>query len=269
MQGYIAKGHAELVSESCEEGDGREWYLPHFPVLNPKKPDKLRIVFDCAAKYMGISLNDVLMQGPDLVNSLEEVLIRFCEEHVALVADIEAMLHQVRVNSEDRDSLKFLWWPNGDTSIEPKTYRMAMHLFGAVSSTSCSVFALRQTVSSFVDGRSVSAMNAIQHGFYGDNCLISIATEKEAIEALTYMCAILSQGGFNLTKWLCNNDNVMRMVPEQHRSKLAKTLPLDDSTREKVLGVYWEVGSDTFRMKVNIPDKPYQERSSINGTLLV
>ena len=40
---------------------------------------------------MGISLNDVLMQGPDLFNFLVGVLICFREEHVALFADIEAM----------------------------------------------------------------------------------------------------------------------------------------------------------------------------------
>ena len=88
-----------------------------------------------------------------------------------MVADIEAMFHQVRMNPEDRDSLSFLWWPSGNTSIELKSYRMAVHLFGAVSSPGCSAFALRQTESSFGDGRSVLAMNAIQRGFYVDDCL--------------------------------------------------------------------------------------------------
>ena len=97
MQSYIEKEHADLVSESAVVSDDREWYLPHFLFLNSKKPSKLRIVFDCAAKHMGISLNDVFMQRPDLVNSLVGVLTRFREEHVALVAHIEAMLHQVRV----------------------------------------------------------------------------------------------------------------------------------------------------------------------------
>ena len=100
--------------------------------------------------------------------------------------------------------------------------------------------------------------------FCVDDCLVCVATEKEEIKTLTDMRAILSQGGFNLTKWFSNNDNVMSTVLEQHRSKSAKTLQLENSTAEKVLGVYWEIGSDTFRMKVNIPDKPYTRRGILS-----
>ena len=264
MQGYIEKGYAELVPKDFRKENSREWFLPHFPVLNPKKPDKLRIVFDCAARHMGTSLNDALLQGPDLVNCLTGVLTRFREEKIALVADIEAMFHQVKVRSEDMDSLKFLWWRDGDTSLEPEIYRMTVHLFGAVSSPSCATFALRQTADLFGQGCSSSAVNAIRHGFYVDDCLVSVATENEAIETVADMRRILSCGGFNLTKWLSNNESVMSTVPEEHRAKVAKELPFGDDTGSKVLGVYWEVSSDMFRMKVNIPDKPYTRRGILS-----
>ena len=48
------------------------------------------MVFVCAAKYDGMSLNSQLLQGPDLINSLVGVVIRFRQEQVALAADIEA-----------------------------------------------------------------------------------------------------------------------------------------------------------------------------------
>ena len=51
--------------------------MPHHAVFNPKKPGKLRVVFDCAAKFQGDSLNGHLLQGPNMVSNLVEILLRF------------------------------------------------------------------------------------------------------------------------------------------------------------------------------------------------
>ena len=70
----LAKGYAEKVKTSNSE---QEWYLLHHAVMHPCKPDKVRVVFDCAAVYQGISLNQKVLQGPDLLNKLLGVLLRF------------------------------------------------------------------------------------------------------------------------------------------------------------------------------------------------
>jgi len=106
---------------------------------------KVHVVFDCAASYQGVSLNNKLLQGPDLTNSLLGVLTRFRQENIAMMADVEAMSHQVRVPEEDTDLLRFLWWPEGDLSQEMVEYEMVVHLFGATSSASCANFALKKT----------------------------------------------------------------------------------------------------------------------------
>ena len=50
MQSYIDVGYAELVTnEGKGELEGESWYLPHHPVVNARKPDKQRVVHDCAA----------------------------------------------------------------------------------------------------------------------------------------------------------------------------------------------------------------------------
>ena len=67
----INKGYAEKVSQEILKTDpGKAWYIPHHGVYHPKKPDKIRVVFDCSAKFAGTSLNDQLLQGPDLTDSL-------------------------------------------------------------------------------------------------------------------------------------------------------------------------------------------------------
>ena len=79
-------------------------------MTHPLKLGRVRVVFDCAARYCGTSLNQQLLQGPDLTNPLVGVLVRFRQEPIAMAADIEAMFHfhQVYVDPQDRDALRFL-----------------------------------------------------------------------------------------------------------------------------------------------------------------
>ena len=52
-------------------------YIHQHAVFNPNKPGKFIVVFNCSAEVGGESININLMTGPDLVNQLTEVLIRF------------------------------------------------------------------------------------------------------------------------------------------------------------------------------------------------
>ena len=108
IDNYIKQGYArKLTEEEREKVSNRTWYLPHHPVFNPKKPDRIRVVFDAAAKNKGQSLNSSLYTGPDLLNSLIGVLLRFRNNNIAIVADVEDMFHQVRLKPSDCDSLDF------------------------------------------------------------------------------------------------------------------------------------------------------------------
>lgn len=108
------KGYAvKVTEEELMQKKGKLWYIPHHGVYHrPKK--KLRVVFDCAASFQGVSLNTELLQSPDFANSLVGVLMRFRQEPVAFMADIEAMYYQVKIPEEDTDFLQFLCWPNGE-----------------------------------------------------------------------------------------------------------------------------------------------------------
>ena len=86
VESYLSKGYASEVQQAyLTESNDPIWYLPHHPVTNVHKPEKVRVVFDCAAKYHGLSLNDTLMKGPTFMNNLVGVLIRFRKNKIALV----------------------------------------------------------------------------------------------------------------------------------------------------------------------------------------
>ena len=89
---YISNEHAQLTLACKLAKSG--WYLQHHPVFHSHKPNKVRIVFDCAAQYNNCSLNKHLLKGSDFINSLVGVLTRFRMEKVAIVGDLEQMFHQ-------------------------------------------------------------------------------------------------------------------------------------------------------------------------------
>ena len=65
VQKLLDKGYAEPVvgtESEIQNSSSKVWYLPHQAVVSPKKPGKLRVVFDCAARYKGESLNDKCYQ---------------------------------------------------------------------------------------------------------------------------------------------------------------------------------------------------------------
>lgn len=240
------------------------WFLPHHPVFHPKKPEKVRVVFDCAAKYKGVSLNDVLLQGPDMTNTLVGVLTRFRQERTAIMADIESMFYQVRVRPDDSDVLRFLWWPGNDLQSRPEEYQMAVHLFGAVSSPSCANFALRKTAEDNFQRFDFEVINTVRRNFYVDDCLKSVPSESEAIRLTADLRRLLERGGFNLTKWVSNSRKLIESVPESDRAGSFKDLHDSQMPVERALGVRWDVEGDIFCFKIEVNDKPLTRRGLLS-----
>ena len=114
IESYSREGYAQEITEDDIQNASTVWYLPHHPIVDSSKPGKLRVVFDCAAKFNVTSLNNKLMKGPDLANSLVGVLTHFRKNKVALVADIKAMFYQIKVDPQDQNVLRFLWWTKND-----------------------------------------------------------------------------------------------------------------------------------------------------------
>ncbi|XP_065095683.1 uncharacterized protein LOC135717497 [Ochlerotatus camptorhynchus] len=136
MADYERKGYIrKLTPEESRKTGNRTWYLPIFPVFNPNKPGKVRIVFDAAACFGGVSLNSMLMKGPDQLNDLPPVLYKFRERLIGLGGDLAEMFHQMRMKAEDEDSQRIVWCANADTT-EPCDYVMQVVTFGATCSPS-------------------------------------------------------------------------------------------------------------------------------------
>lgn len=267
MRELILKGFAERVPEKEINVDsGQAWYIPHHGVYHPQKPGKLRVVFDCSAKYMGQSLNDHLLQGPDMMNMLVGVLCRFRKEPVAFVCDIEQMFHQFKVNVEHRNYLRFLWWDDGNFSKDPTTYRMTVHLFGAVSSPGCANFGLRQAATDGELQFGSDVANFIKRDFYVDDGLKSVATPEEAISLIERSKELCCGSGLRLHKFLSNSKEVLESISADDRAKGLAGIDIhqDKLPIERTLGIQWCIQTDAFQFKITPKDRPLTRRGVLS-----
>ena len=265
MRDVINRGYCEKVSDDHEYRPGTKWFIPHHAVYHPKKPSKMRVVFDCSAKYKGVSLNDMLLQGPDMTNDLLGVLCRFRKEPIAISCDIEKMFYQFFVNEEHRDYLSFLWWDDDDYSVEPSVYRMTVHLFGAVSSPGCANFGMKKAADDGEEQLGKPAADFVRHDFYVDDGLTSVATAEQGIELVNNTILLCASKGLRLHKFVSNSVEVLQNIPLEERAMNVKSLQLDhEFTVERTLGLEWCVQLDCFQFKIILKDRPPTRRGMLS-----
>ena len=163
MVEFMRKIHAEVAptlqnNEKC-------WYLPLFGVYQPKKPDQIWGVLNSSAKFNGISLNNVLLIGPDLSNSLLGVLLRFRREMIAVTAHIQHMFHCFIVQEDHRNYLRFLWYKNNDPEQNLVEYRMRVHVFINSPSPAIATLELRKVAKKLNRNMEVISHNSSQKTF--------------------------------------------------------------------------------------------------------
>ena len=193
MQKILESQHASRVPDKeLTPTPGKVWYwVPHFDVYHLKKPDQVRVVFDCSALYNSQSLDKNLLQGPaQLNNYLIGVLTRFWKEDVALTCDMEQMFHSFHVTPNHWDFLRFLCFDNNDLA----------HLFGAVSSPAVANYSLHKTAESGRAEFGDKAADFLCRNFYVDDGLTSVPTISEAIELIEDSQALCASAKFTTSQ---------------------------------------------------------------------
>ena len=268
MKEMIDKGQAEKVpDEELHLLNGRVWYIPHHGVYHPQKPNKIRVVFDASAEFKGESLNRHLLQGPDLTNSLNGVLCRFCKEPIAFTCDVEGMFHQVYVSPDHRNLLRFPWWSDGNIDSKPTELRMTVHLFGATSSPGCVNFALKRTADDFKELFGCEPAKFVKEDFYVDDGLKSVHSAVHASALIVSTKSLLAKGGFNLHKFISNSKKVIKAIPKEQQVSGIKELDLSKDVLpiERALGGQRCVQSDSLQFRVVLKDKPLTRRGILSS----
>ncbi|XP_052694839.1 uncharacterized protein LOC128173163 [Crassostrea angulata] len=256
--------HAEKAptSKSTQE----QWFLPLFGVYHPQKPHQIRGVFDSSAKFKGTSLNDQLLSGPNLTNSLLGVLLRFRKEMIAVVADVQHMFHCFTVREEHRDFLSFLWYKDNEIGTELTEFRMKVHVFGNSPSPAIATLGLRKISELSEESHGPDVKEFIKRNFYVDDGLTSCSTSQEAVDLMCRTQDALKQyGNLRLHKFASNSADVMKAFEPRDLAQDIYDLNLDeDQLVQRSLGMRWNLSSDMFEFRISTDDKPTTRRGVLS-----
>ena len=264
MEKVLNSGAAEKAPTDIP---GECWYLPLFGVYHPRKLDQIRGVFDSSAVYEGVSLNSLLMSGPDLINNLVGILMRFRKNSIAVTGDIEQMFYQFRVSDKHRDYLRFFWYQNNDFTQPLIEYRMTSHVFGNTPSPAIATYGIRRAVEHSDD----DVKSFVCKDFYVDDGITSLTDENLAIDLIKKTQKDLKENGdIRFHKIVSNNIHVMEAFPSDDLGKDLKSLDLhsDILPTQRSLGITWDLHSDKFIFSVSNDEKPTTRRgllSTINS----
>ena len=203
------------------------YYLPHHGIYRPeKKSTPLRIVFDPACTYQGVSLNSLQYKGPCLVGNLLGVLLRFREENVAFAGDISKMFLQILLPESDCHVHRFLW-RNMDTSHELMTYALLRVTFGDKASPGMASFVMLKMAKEHKTTLP-EASEIIERDRYVDDLIHSCSSTDVAYQRITDVETILDSGNFKIKEWHCSSKKLRDRLDQRektvHRSERDGTL---------------------------------------------
>ncbi|UYV84906.1 hypothetical protein LAZ67_X003949 [Cordylochernes scorpioides] len=235
----------ENLIEEVDEEDLKPigHYLPHRPIYKVQsKTTPIRPVYDasCKAGRRSLSLNECLETGPNLIELLPEVLIRFREKKIGVIADIRKAFQTIGIDEKERDYLRFLWWDEQDPS-KIRTLRHTRVVFGLTCSPFILAAVLKYHLDSIVDYRKPVA-DVLRRSFYVDNLVFSVDEPDELKRFREVANDIMDEAKMTLREWKYGGSRIL--------------VNKEDS---RVLGLYWNKERDTLRCHIPQDTTKYGE----------
>ncbi|GBM45477.1 hypothetical protein AVEN_210214-1 [Araneus ventricosus] len=186
-----------LMKESSLYGN----YLPHRPVIKESSSTTaIRPVFDESTTFQGHpSLNQCLHCGPNLIELIPDILVRFRVKKFGVTADIRKAFLQISVSKEDREYLRFLWWKNVKEK-KLKVFRHTRVVFGVKSSPFLLASVIEYHIAAGKDF-DCEYKKILKQSFYVDNFVASLDCYEDLNNFISKSTQLMLQGGFELRDW--------------------------------------------------------------------
>ena len=214
-------------------------------------------MYDGAATFRGVSLNQAVLARTNLLNNLVEVLTRFRLGKFACMADLSKYFFQVAVPEAQRDLFRIIWFSNGDLEAgTPQVFPFSRHVRGINSSPYDALLAIKTLISENPTSASDVSLSVVDKNRYMD---------------VGNLVHFLVARGFKLRKWI-SNSCAKAILTEIPQCDLAPSIsevtigaePMPDS---KALGVIWDVENDKLKVSFNKNFSPVTTRRQMASQL--
>lgn len=235
IKAWIEEGFIERVKQ--DDNYIKCHYLPHHPIFKESLTTPVRPVFDASCKIgRNPSLNECLYKGPNCIEFLPTILMKFRMKLVGVAADIRKAFQMINVYEEDREYLRFLWWEDASQQqiIEFKHRRV---VFGLICSPFLLAGVLETHLSKVPESERLTA-DKIRESMYVDNCVTSFDSHEEYENFKIISTNILAAAKMELRQWEStfkpNKENI-------------------NAVREtKILGIIWDKKDDTLSIQIPV-----------------
>jgi len=213
FKAWESEGIVSKIGIGRDESQLKCHYLPHRAVIKEEsKTTPLRPVFDASCKVgRAPSLNDALEKGPNLLELIPSILLRFRMGKIGVISDIRKAFLMINVQEEDRDALRFLWWEDQEKN-EVTVYRHNRVVFGM----NCSPFLLAAVIDFHLQKAEKShpdVVKLLRSSLYVDNCVTSVDCVGDYENLKSVATEIMAEASMDLRMWECSHDkNENRMT---------------------------------------------------------
>ena len=242
FQAQLDKGYIEEVTDIYDINRKDSYLIPYFPVVDRiRDTTKVRIVFDAAAKDRhGLSLNSVISKGPNRLNDLYPILLRFRQHRYALQADVSEMFLRCRIKKEDRKYHRFYW--NG------KIWQWTRTMFGNRASPDITQKIIYENAMRHKDELPLAAECAIRD-VYMDDGIKSIQQQKLCVQLALELIKLFGYADMKIVKFYTNSVDTIKALPPDVLSAKVHIMEDNNPTYEssKVLGMVWDASTDSLK----------------------
>ncbi len=243
----------EIKEVELTDSEQVRYLIPHFPVCNPHNTSTpLRIVMDCK-----VGLNNYLLSGPNILNDVVGVLLRFRSGLVSYSGDIKKMFLRIFLAHSDRPYHCFLWREAPEKPL--RVLQFQVHVFGNAGSPFVAVFVVKEHARKYV-GQFPIAVESINNSTLIDDVLDSADTVAEARNTLVQIRKILADAGMEMAKHFSSEEKVLEGLPQS--AKAGEKLAVSELCQKeglpsnlKALGIQYDARRDEFSFTMETPHR--------------